>query len=299
MVGCGQAVKDETKPMVTVSILPQEYFVRRIVGDDYRINVMIPPGHSPAAYEPSPREMKAVSESVFYFRIGHIVFEKAWMDKIASLNKKMKIVDTSVGVSLITGMPHHDHGEPEEADHHEHEHEHEHEHKHEHGGIDPHIWLSPAAVKIQIKHILDAFVEADSGSREVYEVNYRRFIEDIEKLQTENETVLLSLKGKKFMVYHPAWSYFARDYGLIQYPIEIEGKSPSAANLKKLIDLAKGENIRVIFVQQQFDSNSARAVADEIGGKVIAMDPLAGDWLANMKKIAGTFKEALASTEEK
>ena len=288
---CGRGSKEavvsketkKEKPGVTVSILPQEYFVQRVVGDTYKINVMIPPGHSPATYEPTPREMKAVSESILYFRIGFIVFEKAWMDKIASLNKGMKIVDTSKGVTLIRGMPNHSHEESEgEGLHH-----------HDHKGIDPHIWLSPSAVKVQVKNILDAFIETDPDGRTVYEKNYREFVQDIDRLQKENEAILQPLKGKKFMVYHPAWSYFAREYGLIQCPIEIEGKSPGAADLKKTIDIAKQEDIRVIFVQQQFDADSARAAANEIDGKVIAMDTLAPDWLDNMKKIALTFKEAL------
>ncbi len=281
-----EAKKIET-PVVTVSILPQRYFVQRIVGDNYRVNVMIPPGHSPATYEPTPREMKTVSESVLYFRIGHIAFEGAWMDKIASLNKGMKVVDTSVGVSLITGAGPHSHGESEDGHHHD--------GHHGHGGIDPHIWLSPSAVKIQLKHILDAFMEFETapGNRALYETNYRDFAADIETLQAGNEAILAPLAGKKFMVYHPAWSYFAREYGLVQFPIEMEGKTPGAADMKRIIDTAKRENIRVIFVQRQFDSNSARAVANEIEGKVIAMDPLAPDWLENMKKIALTFKEAL------
>lgn len=280
--GTGEKIQ-EPKPVVTVSILPQRYFVQRIVGDNYRVKVMIPPGHSPATYEPTPREMKTVSESVLYFRIGHIAFEKAWMDNIASLNKEMTVVDTSRDVSLITGAVPHSHGESEDGRH------------HDHTGIDPHIWLSPSAVKIQIKHILDAFmdVETNPENRVLYETNYRNFVADIETLEAKNEAILSPLKGNKFMVYHPAWSYFAREYGLIQFPIEMEGKIPGAADMKRIIDTANRENIRVIFVQQQFDSNSARAVANEITGKVIAMDPLAPDWLENMKKIALTFKKAL------
>jgi zinc transport system substrate-binding protein len=280
----------EEKPVVTVSILPQRYFVERIVGDKYKINVMIPPGHSPHTYEPTPREMKTVSDSVIYFRIGHIAFENAWMDKIASLNKKMKIVDTSEGVSLITG-----------EEEHENEHEGEEGHHH-HGGIDPHTWLSLPAVKIQLKHILDAINEYEikngkSNNTAIFEINYNNFIRDIDELQAENERILAPLKGKKFMVYHPSWSYFARDYGLIQFPIEIEGKTPGPADLKQIIDTAKDENIRIIIVQKQFDSHNARTVADEINGKVIMLDPLAPNWLENMKEITLTFKEALQLNE--
>ncbi|MCX6581075.1 MAG: zinc ABC transporter substrate-binding protein [Candidatus Aminicenantes bacterium] len=286
---CGRGAKENHDlnniKSITVSVLPQKYFVRRIVGDDYTINVMIPPGQSEATYEPTPREMKAVGDSILYFRIGHLAFEEAWIDKIASLNKQMKIVDTSVGVPLITGAAPAT-GEPRGnvGDH-------------DHSGVDPHIWLSPAAVKVQAKHILDAFseVEKDAARRAAYEKNYSEFIRDIDALHTEIETLLKPVTGKKFMVYHPAWAYFARDYGLVQFSIEIEGKSPSAATMKQIVDTARLENIRVIFVQQQFDAANARAVADEIDGKVVAVDPLAPDWPDNMRKTARTFKEALGA----
>ncbi|MDQ1355410.1 MAG: zinc transport system substrate-binding protein [Acidobacteriota bacterium] len=273
---------------VTVSVLPQQYFVKRIVGNEYQINVMIPPGQNEATYEPTPREMKAVGDSIIYFRIGHLAFEEAWIDKITSLNPHMKIVDTSEGISLITGTDLHSHHEESETpragagDH-------------DHSGVDPHIWLSPAAVKIQAKHILDAFmeVEKDAIKRAAYEKNFNQFMQDINALNSEIEALLKPIPNKKFMVYHPAWAYFARDYGLTQYPIEMEGKSPSAAVMKEIVDTARLENIRVIFVQQQFDAANAWAVANEIKGKVVTADPLAPDWLDNMRKTAHTFKEAL------
>ncbi len=299
--GCGQptqepapsTAKTQKTPMVTVSILPQQHFLQRIGGDNFQVHVMIPPGHNPATYEPTPQQMKAVSQSVIYFRIGHIPFEKAWMDKIVSNNKNMTVVDTSKGVSLITGMPAHSHGEPEESKEHRHDHEAEHDDHHHHGGTDPHIWLSPAAVKIQARHIYDALANTDPANKSLYQNNYNSFISDIDTLDTEMETILAPLKGTKFMVFHPAWSYLARDYGLVQFPIEIEGKEPGVATLKRVIDTAKKENIQVIFVQKQFSAAAAQTVASEIGGRVIAMDPLAPNWLKNMKTIAQTFKETL------
>ncbi|MFC2146896.1 metal ABC transporter solute-binding protein, Zn/Mn family, partial [Acidobacteriota bacterium] len=217
-----------------------------------------------------------LSLSKLYFRIGHIPFENAWMKNIAANNPHMKIIDTSVGVDLIeTGEDEH------------------HRNHHHHTGINPHIWLSPHAVKIQAKHILDAVLEIDKQNREFYKENYRLFLLDIDRLDREIKALLEKCTGKKFMVFHPAWSYFARDYGLEQLPIELEGKAPSPADMKKIIDIARKENIRIIFVQEQFDTNSARAVAAEIGGRVVKIDPLALDWLANMKKIAQTLSDTL------
>lgn len=281
---CGSPGPDigSEKIQITVSILPQKYFVERIAGDgvniDFDIHVMIPPGHSPATYAPTPQQMKVLSHSKLYFRIGHIPFENAWMKNISSNNPHMKIIDTSVGVDLIKTRE--DKGDPHLAHHH-------------HAGIDPHIWLSPRAVKIQAKHILDAMIEIDRENQEFYQENYRLFLLDIDRLDREIKALLEKYQGRKLMVFHPAWSYFTRDYGLEQLPIELEGKAPNPANLKKIIDIARQENIRIIFVQEQFDTNSARAVAAEIGGQVVKIDPLASDWLENMRRIAQTLSDAL------
>lgn len=283
---CGSPGSDISgaKFLITVSILPQKYFVHRIagVGDnlDFDIHVMIPPGHSPATYAPTPQQMKALSHSKLYFRIGHIPFEKAWMKNIAANNPRLKIIDTSVGVDLIET------GEAEDDLHQD---------NHHHAGIDPHIWLSPRAVKIQAKHILDAMIEIDSKNQEFYKENYRLFLLDIDRLDREIKAVLEKCRGRKLMVFHPAWSYLAREYGLEQLPIEVEGKAPNPANLKKIIDIARKENIRIIFVQEQFDTNSARAVAAEIGGRVVKIDPLAPDWLDNMKRITEKINESVGS----
>jgi zinc transport system substrate-binding protein len=269
---------------VTVSILPQAYFVKRIAGDKASINVMIPPGHSPATYAPTPRQMRTLSISHLYFGVGHIPFEQTWIHKISINNPALKIVDTSVGVSLIDTAAievprgHHEHA-PGDG--------------HDHSGIDPHIWLSPVAVKIQAKHILDAFIALDTANREIYQKNYNSFMADIDQLHEELTETLKPLLGRRFMVFHPSWGYLGRDYGLTQLSIEVEGKTPSPADLKRVIDIARVEKIKVIFVQQQFDTHNAEAIAAEIGGKVVRLDPLAPDWLQNMKKIADSLKELL------
>lgn len=285
-VNCGSPGPEisSEKIQITVSILPQKYFFERIAGDsvniDFDIHVMIPPGHSPATYAPTPQQMKVLSHSKLYFRIGHIPFENAWMKKISSNNPHMKIIDTSVGVNFIETGEDKDDGQPD---------------YHHHVGIDPHIWLSPRAVKIQAKHILDAVTEIDSENQEFYKENYRLFLLDIDRLDREIKALLEKCRVRKFMVFHPAWSYFAREYGLEQLPIEVEGKAPNPANLKKVIDIARQDNIRIIFVQQQFDTNSARAVAAEIGGQVVKIDPLALDWLANMRRIAEKISKSVGS----
>jgi zinc transport system substrate-binding protein len=275
--GSGRAVE---KPRLTVSVLPQRYFVRRIVGDRFDVDVMIPPGHSPHTYAPTPRQMQMLSRSKLYFRVGYISFELAWIKTIAANNPHLKVIDTSVGVDLIKSGP---------VDENPHT-------GHHHSGIDPHIWLSPRAVRIQAKHILDAVTILDPKNQASYHKNYLEFLRDIEALDREINVILGRSRGKAFMVFHPAWSYFAREYGLEQLPIEVEGKAPTVGEMKKIIDRAKRENLRVIFVQKQVDTHNARTVAAEIAGRVVLMDPLAEDWLDNMKRIAQSISAALLSS---
>jgi zinc transport system substrate-binding protein len=292
LVFCGRSgstpEREREKALIYVSVAPQEYVVERIAGSRFEVRTMIPPGHSPATYAPTPRQMRQLSEAALYFRIGHIPFEQAWMKNIAANNKKMTVVDTSAGVELIEAAPH--------VHHHEHEHHRERaEESRPHGGVDPHTWLSPRAVKIQAGHVRDAIIRLDPDSREAYQAAYTTLIDDINRLDKEITGMLAPHAGKKFMVFHPAWGYFARDYGLEQLPIEIEGKSPGPGDLKRVVDIAKAGDIRVIFVQQQFDTASARAAAAEIGGQVITLDPLAKNWLENMRHIAQTLDQALGN----
>lgn len=265
------ADKKIDKNQITVSILPQAYFVEKIAGDNFKINVMIPPGHSPAAYEPAPDQMRSLSKSIVYFRIGYIPFEKAHIKNLRAVNEKMLIVDTSEGVDLIKT-------EIEKKNH------------HAHSKIDPHIWLSPKAVKIINRNIYETLLKIDPSNSNMYTKNYIKFIDEIHILDRKIEQNLIQVKGKKFIVFHPTWSYFARDYGLKQISIEIEGKAPSPFHIKKIIDIAKSENIRTIFVQKQFSTTNAIAIAKDINGNVIHLDPLDKNWIENMKKIALTFK---------
>lgn len=285
LLNCSAVHQPETtdKLLAAVSVLPQKYFVERIAGDLADVHVMIPPGESPATYSPTPQELMTLSRADIYYRVGHIPFEKAWMKNLQDVNKDMEVIDTSRGVRLIE----------EEEESHKHHHEDD-RHGHSHGGIDPHIWLSPTAVKIQANHIANGLAAADPDNRETYETNLKQFIEEIDRLDLEIKEMLTRFRGRYFMVFHPAWSYFARDYELNQLSIEVEGKSPSPAEMKKAVDLAKKENIRVIFIQKQFDTNFARAVASELNGSVIHLDPLAENWPDNLKHIAAAISKSLS-----
>nr|WP_320015843.1 zinc ABC transporter substrate-binding protein [uncultured Desulfobacter sp.] len=285
----------KTPVPVFVSIVPQQYFVQQIGKDKVDVSVMVQPGASPATYEPKPAQMVKLSKTRLYFSIG-VPFETFWLDKIASANPDMTIVHTDKGIEKQPMAAHH-HENEYQADHHDDkattEADHDHEDDHGHAVLDPHIWLSPKLVKIQAGHIFDALVAADPENKGFYTINYNAFIKELDALDQDLTGMLTDNVGIQFMVFHPAWGYFARDYNLKMIPIEIEGKAPKPAQLQELIAHARVEGIKVVFVQPQFSSKSAELVAKEINGQVMRANPLALDWLDNMKKMAEQFKEVL------
>jgi len=256
---------------VTVSILPEKYFVERIGGEYVSVNVMVGPGDSPHTYEPKPEQMISLSESSLYFRIG-VEFEEAWMERITAANPQMKVVDISAGITKIPSV--------EEG---------------EEGKMDPHVWTSPKNVEIIAENIFQSLVQADPIHEKTYQANLDIFLQDISDLDQEIQTALGNVQNNKFMVFHPGWGYFARDYGLEQIAIEIGGSEPSAQELASLISQAKEDNIRVVFGQPQFSTKTADYIAQEIKGKVILIDNLAENWLDNMRTVAQTFAEVLNS----
>ena len=292
MFAACEAAAEKTE--VFVSILPQKYFVQQIGKNLVDVRVMVQPGASPATYEPKPRQMMAIAETNVYFSIG-VPFENVWLPKMASSNPNMKVVPTDRGIQK-RAMTNHRHGQEaysrrtggqQEAQQQDDE-------KHpDSGPLDPHIWLSPPLVLIQAHTILTALQEIDPVHRAVYEVNYNEFISEILALNAELTSIFSDRHGLKFMVFHPAWGYFADTYGLKQIPVEIEGKSPKPAQLEELIKQAKKSNINVIFVQPQFSAKSAEVIAKGIDGQVVTADPLAEDWIANLHNVALKFAAAL------
>jgi zinc transport system substrate-binding protein len=263
---------------VVVSIVPQKYFVERVGGDYVSVSVMVEPGASPATYEPKPEQLKALSNAAAYLSIG-VPFENAWLDKIAAANEDMMMVDTIADIERM----------PMEAYYHAQD-----EHAPAGGAPDPHVWLSPQLVEVQSQTIYEALVELDPAHEAAYGANLDAFIADIDVLEAEIEDTLSGLTGTKFMVFHPAWGYFARDFGLEQIQVEVGGQEPSAQELAHLIEEAREENIRVVFAQPEFSTQDAETIAQEIGGEVLLISPLAPDWLENMRAVAHTFADVLS-----
>ena len=269
---------------ITVSILPQKYFVERIGGDHVIVNVMVGPGDSPHDYEPSPEQMKNLSQSFIYFSIG-VEFEESWLEKFKSANPDMVVVDMSEGVERVS-LDRHEHGSDEHEENGEPD-------EHEEGHLDPHIWTSPHMVKHMADNIFDTLVSLDPSNEGVYQANLDSFISDIDALDEEIINTLSGVENRKFIVFHPSWGYFARDYDLEQVPIEVGGSEPSAQELAALIKFAQGEDIHIIFAQPEFNTKSAETIAAEVDGDVLLISPLAPDWLENIKTVAETLAAVL------
>ncbi len=273
------------KVEVTVSIVPQKYFVERIGGENVAVNVMVLPGANPELYEPKPEQLRSLAQSKIYFSIGLLPFEKTWLNRIKAANTEMKIVDTSSGLELQT------------LDHHHHHHEGEKENQ-EQESLDPHIWLSPKLVKIQANTIYQELANLDRENTPQYQQNLEKFIADIDKLDREINEKLSGLSNRKFIVFHPTWGYFAKDYKLEMIPIEIDGQEPSPRELTELITEAKEENIKVVFTQPEFSTSTAKIIAEQIEGEILLINPLAPNWLENMRQIAESMYQGLSKNKE-
>lgn len=269
---------------VYVSIPPQAYFLERIGGDRVNVEVLVGEGQSPHTYEPTPKQMAKLAEAKAYFLIG-IPFEKGLMKKIRQSHQSLVIVETQKGVPYRTLSGH--------------DHRHDgHGHGTEQGGEsigvpDPHIWMSPKLVKIQAQNIYDALSRLDPAHKRQYAANLQSFQADLDRVNARIARSLAPIKGKKMYVFHPAFGYFADAYGLTQIPIEIEGKEPGGRQLADLIEKAKKDGVKVIFVQQQFSKKSAEVVAKAIGGAVVPINPLSKEYLTNLEKIAAAVEQSL------
>ncbi|MCL7487574.1 MAG: zinc ABC transporter substrate-binding protein [Desulfobulbaceae bacterium] len=266
-ISAPQGAEQEKPLQITVSILPQEYFVKRIGGSRVRVESLVQPGHSPATYAPTPRQMAGLATSEVYFRIG-VPFENGLIPKLARSVPELTIVDQHGGIDLI----------PLEEAHEDHD---------EHAGdLDPHTWLDPMLALKQSTVIRDTLMDLDPAGAKEYNDNFTSLARDLTELDAHLRKTLAPFAGKSIYVFHPAYGYFCRAYGLMQKAISPGGKEPGGSYLARHIEQAKEDDMRVIFVQPQFSDKTARTIARSLGGKVVTIDPLAGDYLENMQSIA-------------
>lgn len=256
----GGAEAESGKPTLTVTLEPVRYFAEAIAGGRFEVNCMVPAGSSPETYDPTPRQLMELAGSRAYLRIGYIGFEQAWMDRLEANAPQMQVFDLSEGVPLIR-----------EADH-------EHEgHRHA-GGVEPHLWNSPSNARIIARNVCAAFCRLDSLHRGEYAAR----LDSLEGVITRTDSLVRRLLSegapRAFLIYHPALSYFARDYGLTQLCLEEGGKEPSPAHLQTLIRTCREQGVRTVFVQREFDSRNAELVARELNARLVTINPLNYHW---------------------
>jgi zinc transport system substrate-binding protein len=255
LFSCSSKMQQENRIVVTIEV--QRYFAERLAHPFFEVETMVAPGTSPESYDPTPQQMVQLAKSSAYFGIGPLGFELAWLDKLKQNNPNVYFFDNSKDISFIASESHH-HGTV--------------------AGIDPHVWTSPRNVLIIVQNMYEALTAIDPQNESVYRENLKNLRNEIIQTGETVQTLLNRSAQKAFVIYHPALAYFAQDYGLKQYPIEIDGKEPSPEQLKKLVDLVKKEKIKTVFIQQEFDRKNAETIAQETNCKLVVINPLSYNW---------------------
>jgi len=284
-----------------VSILPQQTFLKKIGGDKVNITLMVQPGNSPHSYEPKPSQMKEISKADIYFSLG-VEFEHVWLEKFTNQNKSMIVRSMSDNITRIKMMKHShgeeehghdDHDEHNHADHDHDAHEHDDHDEHDHDGKkDPHIWTTPSNVKVMAQNIYNVLSLMDRENEAYYKKNLATFLAEIENTDKTIKKLLANIPThSRFMVFHPAWGYFAKEYHLEQIAIESGGKNPKPKQIAHLIDEAKEEKVRAVFTAPEFSTKVAEQIAKEVGIPVVKMSPLDPKWSESMIKLAKSIAQ--------
>ena len=284
--GSGRAEGGEIKE-IAVTIEPLRYFAEKIAGSDYKFFSVVPVGQSPENYDPSPREIMKVWQGYAYLHMGQLGLEQMLAKSINENDSDARSFDISEGMIFLAGCTHgtksaHDSCSHEECDHEE---DNGHSHAHGHDGNDPHIWTSFTGARIMSENIYKTLLLLNSEKQKYYESNYLRLTDELESLEKDIREQFDALSSRSFVIFHPALTYFAEDFGLTQYSIEEDGKEPSPSSLKRLIEEARSARVKVVFVQMEFDRKHAEQIASEIGAKIVTINPLDYKWDEQMKRI--------------
>jgi zinc transport system substrate-binding protein len=272
-ISCGRNGSDQGNKIITVSIAPFKYFVEEIAGNDFTVNIMVPAGADPHTYEPFPEQINKLRKSAGYISNGYLGFEMNWLDRFYETNPTMKKLSLGDGIDPLASEHHHEGGHME--------------------GADPHYWVSPRCAFVIAASVEKFLIELNPLQKQKYETNYKLLISKIQEVDARAKELFSQLSSKDFMIYHPNLAYIARDYGLEEIPVEFEGKEPTPFRMKELIDRARKDNLKTIFVQLEYDTKNAKAIAGEIGAKIILIDPLSENWQKSTMDIINALHTSL------
>ena len=294
--------------IVFTTIVPLKDFIQQIAGGRYEVHALVGSGQNPHNYTPAPDQMAKLSEASAYFKIG-LEVEDGVLPKIKKGMPNVQVVDLRGKITLSDMTEEHYHDTAEYSDYHDHKeynahedhydagHDNHHHENHRHYGNDSHVWLSPPRVKIIARLIKNALVNIDPDGKSEYEENMLVFQRRIDSLDAYIRTTLEPVKGTELFVFHPAFGFFADEYGLIEKPVETGGKEPSARDLAMLIEEAREHTPKVIFVQPQYAAKSAETLAAQIGCAVVPINPLPEDYFKEMKEMCTRIHTGLSGNE--
>lgn len=260
------------KPVVTVTIEPLRYFVEQIAGDKVSVTTLVPKGSSPETYEPTAQQMVNMSQSALFVKVGNLGFERTWMEKLNTLTSHITIVDTSEGIEYVSAS--------------------------DRGITDEHTWMSTKNALVIAHNIYLALTKVDSSSSVYYKERYDSLVASINKLNSTITQQLKSIDNRSFIIYHPALTYFAKDYSLTQLALEEDGREPSAASLAKLITNAKKLGTKLMFVQKEFDNRNREIITIETGVKTVDINPLDYNWDKQMTLVANALADTTAVKQQ-
>jgi zinc transport system substrate-binding protein len=277
-ISCGHDVADSGNKIITVSIAPFKYFVEEIAGNDFTVNIMVPAGADPHIYEPFPEQINKLRKSVAYISNGYLGFEMNWLDRFYETNRTMKRLSLGDKIDPLTSIIHPERGHME--------------------GADPHYWVSPKCALKMASSVKELLNELNPSQKQKYEKNWQLLTLKIQEVDSKARELFSDIPNKCFMIYHPNLAYIARDYGLEEIPVEFEGKEPPPSRMRELIDRARKENLRTIFVQREYDTKNAKAIAGEIGARVILIDPLSENWQKSTMDIIDALHKSLLESSK-
>lgn len=268
-VGC----QLEANELVLVSVAPYETMCKELTANGVDIELLVPVGDSLHTYEPRPKQILRAAKAKLWFIIGE-VFEKKVIRALHEQNPQLAIIDLRDGLELMV------------------EEEHEHEHHHHEDETDPHIWMSPKMMLVQVSHMAESLKGTFPELKLTIEQNVKSLTTRLEALDKEIREILKDSKGKTIFVSHPAYGYFCREYGLNQVSIEFEGKDPTPRQLNDLLEQARKDHVRTIFTQKQYSTKASNLIAEELQAKVVLLDPYSKNYFESMREIAKSIAEA-------
>jgi len=278
LISCGRNSSDSGNKIITVSIAPFKYFIEEIASDDFKVNIMVPAGADPHTYEPFPEQINKLRKSVGYISNGYLGFEMNWLDRFYETNRTMKRLSLSYNIEPLNSVDHHEGGHVE--------------------GADPHYWVSPKCALIMASSVKGFLCELNPSQKQKYETGYQILISKIQEVDNKARELFLSVQNRSFMIYHPNLAYVARDYGLEEIPVEYEGKEPPPSRMRELIDRARKDHLKTIFVQREYDTKNAKAIAGEIGAHIILIDPLSENWYRSTMDIIDALHNSLIESSK-